>query len=96
MVLRIGIQESPNHPLVLCIVFPRLAFKKLHASFAQGNGNFDSFIPKNQILRARKKVRNHFQVPERLIRVSDFRVHRWPFPSANTQLQKSGSCRRYR
>jgi hypothetical protein len=47
MVLRVGIEKSANHPLILRIMFPRLVFKKFYAPLAQRNRDLYSFIPED-------------------------------------------------
>ena len=73
--LRIRVQQPSDHPLVLGMLLPRLVFEKLDASLAQRNGDFDSFLSKGELLRARKEVRNDLQVSERFVRIRDFPAH---------------------
>jgi hypothetical protein len=40
------------------MVFSCLALEKLNATLAQGDGDFNSFIPKDEIFGRRKKVRD--------------------------------------
>lgn len=94
MVLGIGIQEAPNHALVLRIVFLRLALEELDATLAQRNCDFDSLIPKDKILGPGKEIRNDLEVSERFVRVPNFLVHRLAFRCASSQLQKCGVHRR--
>lgn len=58
MVLCIGIEQPSDHPLVLRAMFSGLVFEEVHTSLTQGNGDLDSLIPKDQVLRPRKEVRN--------------------------------------
>jgi hypothetical protein len=46
-VLRISIEESANHALILCIMFPRLIFEKFYAPLAQCDRDLYSFIPED-------------------------------------------------
>jgi hypothetical protein len=39
MVLRVGIEQSTNHALILGAVPLGLAFEELHAAFGEGNGD---------------------------------------------------------
>jgi hypothetical protein len=39
-------------------VFPCLALEELDASLAQGNGDLDPRIPKDEVLWTRKEIRN--------------------------------------
>ena len=74
--LRIGIEEAPNHPLILRVVLPRLALEEVDAALAQRNGDLDPFVPEDEILRQRQKITDDSQSSQRLIRVSDSRAHR--------------------
>jgi len=47
MMLRIGIEQSPDHALILSVMFPRLTLEELDTSLAQRDGNLDAFISKN-------------------------------------------------
>jgi len=87
--LRIGVEQSPDHALVLGVMFPRLALEKLDTSLAQSNSNLHALVPKDEILGARQEVRNDLQPAEGFIRVSDFLAHRFPFLSANNRPRKS-------
>jgi hypothetical protein len=49
----------------------------LNASFAQRDGGLDAFIPKDEVFRPRKEVRN-FDVSEAVVRVFDFPLMFWP------------------
>ena len=85
---RIGVKQPSDHALVLCVMFPSFALKKLHTSFAQSNGDFDSLIAKDEFLRARKEVRYDLEVPEWLVGVLDFPAHMFACLSANIQPRK--------
>ena len=74
--LRVGIEQPPDHALVLSVMFPRLALEELNASLAQGNGDLHSLVTKNEVLGSRQEVRNDLQTAEWFIRVSDFPVHK--------------------
>lgn len=84
MVLGVGIEKTPDHALILGVVLLCLGLEELDAAFAQGKRNFDSIIPKDQILRTRKKVGNNLKLSERLVCVFDFHAHRPAFPFAKT------------
>ena len=60
MVFSVGVEQPPDHPLVLRVVFPRLSLKELDAALAQCNRHLDPFVPKDQVVGARKKVRYNF------------------------------------
>lgn len=89
--LRIGIEQPPDHALVLRVMFPRLTLEELDASLAQRNGDLNAFIPKNQFLWPRKEVRNDLEVSEGFVGVFDFPAHRCACLSASSRLQKSES-----
>jgi hypothetical protein len=88
MMLGVGVKETPDHALILCVVPSRLGLKEFHAALAQRDGHLDALIPKDQILGARKKVRNDPWVSERFVGVSDFLAHRFACLSANSRRQK--------
>lgn len=88
MVLGIRVEQPTDHALVLSVMFPSLALKELNASLTQRDGDFDSFIPKDEFLRARKEVRNDLEFSEWLVRVLDFFAHTFAYLSANSRLQK--------
>lgn len=94
MMLCIGVEQSPDHALVLCVVFTSLSLKVLDASFAQSNSHLDSFIPKNKFFGARQEIRNDFKVSEGFVRIFYFPAHRGACLSSSTRLRKfeSGRC----
>jgi hypothetical protein len=75
MMLRVSVQKPADHALVLRIVSSRYGLEEFHTAFAQRNGDLDPLVPEDEILRARKKVRNDSWVSERFVRVSDFPAH---------------------
>jgi len=89
MMLCIGVEQPPDHALVLGVMFPGLALEEVDASFAQRDGNLDAFIPKDEILRPRQEVRNDLEVSERFVGVLDFLAHIFACLSASNRLQKS-------
>ena len=89
MMLGIGVEQPPDHALVLSVMFPGLPLEELDASLAQGDGHFDPFVPKDEFLGARKEVRNDPEVSEGFVRVLDFRAHRFAYLSASNRLRKS-------
>lgn len=91
MMLGIGVEQPPDHALVLGVMFLRLFLKKLDTSLAQGDGYLDPFIPKDKVLGAWEKVRNDPEASEWFVRVLDFRAHRFASPFASNRLQKSES-----
>lgn len=92
--LSIGVEQSPDHALVLCVMFPRFTLKILNTSFAQRNGHFDSFIPKDEFFGARQEIWNDLKVSEGFVRIFYFPAHRSACLSASTRLQKFESRRR--
>ena len=91
MMFCVGGEQPPDHALVLGMMFPRLVFEECDASLAQSDGDFDPFIPKDEVLGAREKVRNDFEIPERFVGVFYFRAHRFACLSASNRLRKSES-----
>lgn len=85
----IGVEQPPDHSLVLRVMFARLPLEELNASLAQRNGDFDAFIPKDEVFRSRKEIRNDLHVSERFVGVLDFLAHTFAYLSASTRLQKS-------
>jgi hypothetical protein len=89
MMLGIGVEQPPDHALVLSAMFPGLALEEFDASPAQRDRDLDSFIPKDEVLRARKEIRNDFEIPEGFVRVLDFLAHKFACLSASSRLRKS-------
>ena len=75
MMLCIGVEQPPDHALVLRVMFAGLAFEELDASLAQRDGDLHAFIPKDEVLRSRKDVRNDLEISERFVGVFDFLAH---------------------
>ena len=75
--LGIGIEQSPDHPLILCVVSLRFGLEEFDTTLAQGNGDFDPFVLKHKILGAGQKVSDDFGISQRLVCVLDFRAHRF-------------------
>ena len=89
MMLCIGVEQPPDHALVLSVIFSGLALEELDASLAQRDGDLDAFIPKDEFLRPRKEVRNDLEVSERFVGVFDFLAHTFACLSASSRLRKS-------
>jgi hypothetical protein len=87
--LRIGIEQPPDHALVLRVMFPSLTLEELDAPLAQCDGNFHAFVPKGEFFRARKEVRNDLEVAEGFVCVLDFPAHIFACLSASNRLRKS-------
>src|SRR6266496_537292 len=88
MMLRVSVQEPPDHALILRVVPSRFGLEEIHAAFAQRDGDLDPLVPEDEILRAREKVRNDPWVSERFVRVPDFLAHIFACLSASTRRQK--------
>ena len=87
MVLRVGIEQSTNHALVLGAVPLRFAFEELYAAFGESNGDLYPLVLQYQVFGLGKKVRNDLHSSHGFIRVSDFRAHRFAFLCASSQRQ---------
>ena len=90
MVLGIGVEQPPDHPLVLRVVFPRLGLEELDTAFAQRDRHLDPFIPKDQVRGTRKEVRNDLQLSQWLVRVPDALLHTWACPFASNRPRRFG------
>jgi len=53
MMLRVGVEQSTNHALVLCAVLLGLAFEEFDAPFGEGNGDLYTLFVQCQILGLR-------------------------------------------
>src|SRR5437879_1782276 len=89
MMLRVSVQEPPDHALILRVVPSRFGLEEIHAAFAQRDGDLDPLVPEDEILRAREKGRNDPWVSERFVRVPDFPAHISACLSASSRRQKS-------
>lgn len=56
MMLGIGVEQPPDHPLILRVVLLRLGFEEFDATPGQGDGDLDPFILKYKILRPGEKI----------------------------------------
>src|SRR5882724_12792075 len=89
MMLRVSVQEPPDHALILRVVPSRFGLEEIHTAFAQRDGDLDPLVPEDQILGAGKKVRNDPWVSERFVRVSDFPDHKSACLSASSRRRRS-------
>jgi len=89
MMFCVSVEQPPDHALVLSVIFSGLALEELDASFAQGDGDLDAFIPKDEFLGPRKEIRNDLEVSERFIGVFDSLAHTFACFSASSRLRKS-------
>ena len=94
MVLCIGVKKPPDHSLILCVVLQSLTLEEIDTAFAQGERYLYSVIPKDQVLRTGKKIRNNLKLSEGLVCVPDFLAHRFAFLFANNLPRKYGLRRR--
>jgi hypothetical protein len=94
MMLSIGIEQSPDHALVLCVMLAGFSLKVVNASFAQRNSHFDSFIQKDEFFRARQEIGNDLKISERFVCIFYFPVHRVACLSASNPHQKFESRHR--
>ena len=85
--LGIGVEQPPNHSLILGVVFLRLDLEKIDATLAQRNSDLDPFVLKNKILRTGKKVSDDPGVSDRFVRIFYFRAHKFVCPFANSLHQ---------
>src|SRR6266567_9054414 len=93
VMLRVRVEQPPNHALILRVVLRGLPFEELDAALAQRQGDLDALFAKHEVLRRRQEVRHHLELAQRLIRVSYFRAHRFVYPYASSLLRGFGSCR---
>ena len=86
--LGIGVEKPPNHALILGVVLLCLDLEEVDATLAQCDGDFDPFVLKYKILMSGKKISDDLGASERLVRVLDFRAHRFACLSANSLHQR--------
>lgn len=86
--LGVGIEKSTDHPLVLGVVLLSLRLEELNAALAQSDRHLYAFVPKDEILRPWKKVRNDLRTSEGFVCVFYFRAHKSAFLSANIPHRK--------
>ena len=89
---RIGIQQLPNHLLILRIVFLRLRLKEIHALFAEGHGYLYGILTENQFMRRRQKILYYFGRPLRSFSVFYFLAHKPSYSYASTPRQIFSRC----
>jgi hypothetical protein len=58
MVLGICVEQAANHSLVLGVVLPRFGLEEIDTTLAQRDGDLDTFVAKDELLRRRQEVRN--------------------------------------
>ena len=87
MNINVGIQQPPNHALILGAVFSGLRLEELDALLAQGDSDLDAFLPKYKVIGRREKIRNYLEIAQRLICVAYFRAHKLPYLSASNRRQ---------
>lgn len=87
MMLGIGVEKPPDHPLILGVVLLCLDLEEVDATLAQRDGDLDPFVLKYKILRSGKKISDDLGASERLVRVLDFRAHKFVCPFASSLHQ---------
>src|SRR5262249_2059038 len=85
MVSRIAVQQATDHLLVRNLRARRVTLKEVHASLAQGNGDLDTVVAQNQLIRGRQKILNHLDSSQRLISVLSIPLHKSAFLGANSR-----------
>ncbi len=65
MVLRVVIQQAPNHGLVGGAVLLGLALEKVHAPLGQGERDLHPFLAKGQFAWRREEIRDDADLPDR-------------------------------
>lgn len=71
MGLRIGIEQPPDHALVLGAMFSSLTLEEVDASLAQRDGDLNAFDTKDEFIGPWKEIRNDPEVSEGFVRVRD-------------------------
>ncbi len=87
MMLGIGVEQPPNHPLILRVVLLCLSLEEIDAALAQRDGDLDPFILEYEVLRTREKVSDDLGVSEGFARVFYFRAHKFVCLSASSLHQ---------
>lgn len=87
MMFGIGVEQPPNHPLILGVVLLCLNLEEVDATLAQGNGDLDPFVLKYKILRPGKKISDDLGGSEGFVRVFYFRAHKFVCPFASSLRQ---------
>ena len=64
MMLGIGVEQPPDHPLILRVVSLRLGLKEFNTALAQSDGDFDPFVLKHKILRSGQEVSDDLGVSQ--------------------------------
>ena len=86
--LGIGVEQPPNHPLILSLVFLRLGLEEFDTTLAQGDGNFDPFVLKYKILRPGQEISDDLWVSQGFVCIFYFRAHRFVCLSAKSLPRK--------
>ncbi len=90
MVLRICVEQTSNHPLILRVVPLGFVLKEFDTTLAKRERYLYPVITKGQVLGTRQKVGYDFNFSEGLVGVFYFRVHRVAFLFAKNLRQRSG------
>jgi len=86
--LRVCIQEPANHALILCVVLLCFALEKVNAAFSQRERYFHAILTKHKILWWWEEISDNLQRTDWLIRVLDFRAHKFLCPFSNSLLRE--------
>ena len=88
--LRVGVEKTTNHALILGLVSRRLLLEEFHAAPAESKRYLHTLVAEHQFPGRGKKVRNQADFPEGLIRVFDSCAHRSAYLSARNPHHRFG------
>lgn len=83
----IGIQEPPDHFLILGVMLFGFLFEELDTFLAEGDGNFDGFFLESEFFGRWQEVGHHLERAYCFVSVFDFVAHRFVSLSANNLLR---------
>ena len=72
----VGVQQSPDHFLVLCVSLFCFTLEEFNAGPTKGDRHLYCIVPKGKLIRRWKKVRDDLDCTYRFIGVFDFLAHR--------------------
>jgi hypothetical protein len=76
VVLGVGVEQPPNHSLVLRVMLARFGFEEIDAALAQGDRHLDALVAEDEILWRWKEVRNDPQLSQWFVGIPDFLAHK--------------------
>ena len=85
---RVGIEQPPDHSLVLRAMLRGFPLEKFDAAFRERNCHFHALLAECELFGRRKKVGNDFQITQGFIGVSDFLGHKFACPVASIRHQR--------